>query len=73
MYSHWKALRIRAMLEVEDAMSNRKSRRRAAAVRRHAKPASAVERRQLVSRVGLVLGAIAAVIIFFAVSQMLKG
>lgn len=54
-------------------MSNRKARRRAAAVRRSAKPASAVERRQLVSRVGLVLGAIVAVIVFFAVSQMLKG
>lgn len=53
-------------------MSNRKSRRRAAAIRRQAKPASAVERRQLISRVGLVLGAIAAVIIFFAVSQIMK-
>ena len=42
-------------------MSNRKSRRRAAAVRRSAQPVSSVERRQLLFRVGLVLLAILAV------------
>lgn len=52
-------------------MSNRKSRRRAAAVRRSAQPVSTVERRQLFLRVGLVLLAIVAVMVFFAISQML--
>ena len=46
-------------------MSNRKSRRRAAAVRRSAPAASSAERRQLISRVGLVLLAIVAVVAFF--------
>ena len=54
-------------------MSNRKSRRRAAAVRRSAQPVSAVERRQLVSRVGLVLAAVVAVVAFLAIAQMLRG
>lgn len=53
-------------------MSNRKSRRRAAAVRRSAKPASPLERRQLISRVGLVLAAIVAVVAFFAISQIMN-
>ena len=53
-------------------MSNRKSRRRAAAVHRSAKPVSLVERRQLFVRVGLVLLAIAAVVIFIAISQMFR-
>jgi hypothetical protein len=53
-------------------MSNRKSRRRAAAVHRSAPPVSSVERRQLFIRVGLVLLAIAAVMTFIAISQMLR-
>jgi hypothetical protein len=52
-------------------MSNRKSRRRAAAVRRSAQPVSSAERGQLLLRVGLVLLAILAVMAFFAISQML--
>jgi hypothetical protein len=53
-------------------MSNRKSRRRSAALRRSAKPATPLERRQLISRVGLVLLAIAAVVAFIAISQLLS-
>lgn len=39
-------------------MSNRKDRRRAAAVRRHAKPITQADRRQLISRGLMLLGAI---------------
>lgn len=53
-------------------MSNRKSRRRAAAVRRSSKPATPLERRQLFSRVGLVLLAIAGVIAFMMISQLMS-
>ncbi len=53
-------------------MSNRKSRRRAAAVHRSAPPVSSVERRQLFIRVGVVLAAIAAVVAFIAISQLIR-
>ncbi len=52
-------------------MSNRKSRRRAAAVHRSAPRVSPAERRQLITRVGLVLLAIFAVIAFIAITQMM--
>ncbi len=39
-------------------MSNRKARRKAAAVRRHAKPITQADRRQLISRGLMLLGAI---------------
>jgi type VI protein secretion system component VasF len=45
-------------------MSNRKDRRRAAAVRKHAGPMSRTDRRQLWTRVAVVIGAaIAAVVL----------
>lgn len=47
-------------------MSNRRDRRKAASVRRHARPASRTEQRQLLLRVGVLLAAVGAVIAFFA-------
>ena len=49
-------------------MSNRKDRRRAAAVRRSAKPMTRADRNQLYSRVAVIIGAaIAAVILLMLV------
>jgi hypothetical protein len=41
-------------------MSNRRDRRKAAAIKRHAKPATPVERRQLIVRVAVVIAALIA-------------
>ena len=49
-------------------MSNRRERRRAAAVRRSAKPLTKDERRNLISRIGfVVLAAIAAIVLLMLV------
>lgn len=48
-------------------MSNRKDRRRAASVRRHARPLSKADRRQLTSRVLILFCSLIAAMLLFAV------
>lgn len=49
-------------------MSNRKDRRRAASVRRHAKPLSKTDKRQLTNRILILVGALAAAMLLFGVA-----
>ena len=50
-------------------MSNRKDRRRAAAVRRHAKPLSPVDRRKLWTRIAVVIGAAIGAVVLLSVTM----
>ncbi len=49
-------------------MSNRKERRRAASVRRHARPLSKADRRQLASRMLVLVGSLLAAMLLFGLA-----